>query len=233
MIAGLGISVLSACVTPRERMSRLPPASLDARFDSCLPGDGAVSAEVWQGEELAWSVEADWAAQADGRFRVAFSTTMGVPVARLEGRYHRPEHNLGWTKGPDTLPPMASDAEGYIVVEGRSTGIRVDEIPCFLKGRFPRGWLRGGIWYEREGTRMLETSQKRREVRLEAPESVKASQSLCARVSWNVFWRFYRAGLDVCLEGATTSLRPVGSHSGEMIRLRRLDESEGTGEAGL
>jgi len=192
-------------VPPIENL-RLPPAA-EAAFAPCGAGDGALLVKIYTDNQLAMSGELEWLAAPTG-WKWELTSMIGQRLLRTE--YAAP-HVVSSGPLAAQLPEIATDAEGFLMVEGHFIGLKAAELACLMSFKFPRSWLAGAIRYDdKEPQAILEIAETRRQIRMNIARNEQ--QQSCARISWGGFLGLFRRNLDLCYprktpkEGAASGL---------------------------
>lgn len=192
--------VLAGCATLSRVEHIAPPAALLSFFDTCAAGDGGLYLEVWEDDALAYSSEIDWIARPQGGWSAQVGTSLTGGFARLDAS----GRSIAWTQAPAGMPVVGADARGWLEVGGYLTGLRVDEVPCLLKGAFPRRWAKSSRWIQRGDILENEVSTGDRRVRVVAESIGGRSPRVCATLDWpmsewGVLGWIARRGATICV----------------------------------
>lgn len=218
LACGLLALLISACqTTPAPQAMRAPEAFQEA-FSQCNKGDGEVLARLLEGEQVINTVPMDWVAWGRRGWAVEGTSPFGQTLFRLT--YQGVDRSFA-TSGafPGRLPDLASNEDGYLVIDGRWIGIRASEIPCFLKGQVPTAWLQSVIHWKLSSHELVFTSKEKGRalyVRMEVDE--QNSINYCSRIVWSYYLGLVSRELKICSSNILTSFSGYQNYRLELER---------------
>lgn len=186
--------MLFGCQTLPSYKKPLIPAIFLDKFETCAPseGGGFLTLNVREGSSI--SSEIEWI--YNQRFRARLLSPLGQTLARFSSNDHvvRVAGKLS-----SRFPKIALDEKGFILLDGRWIALKLDELACFLKGKWPYDWL-SMVTSSQSGrdSLLLTFEEKNRSFSLHLRSGGYQSGQSCARIMWNAFWFFSEQELQVC-----------------------------------
>lgn len=198
--------ILSGCQTLRSisteaRAFPAPlPATVEGLYAVCSPGGGHGHLKIRNQDGSLVALDIDWAADGDGTWEMEGVNPLGQSILTIQSTRGR-SLTVGGAVASN-LPQLGVDPEmGLLQVEGQTLGLGVDEIPCVLAGRLPRGWREG--MEDAEGADPLRltswiSGERRVQTELRGLDEPPARE-ICSTVSWWRFWILGRSDLNWCM----------------------------------
>jgi len=184
------IFLFASCttLTPIENLTL--PVVAEPRFSPCIDDDGAFHLKVSDGgANFLGSMDFEWVSRENKDWVVQAYNQMGqTPVSFA---YTDSGNNLIIRKPKAlALPEIRFDRDRFLNIDGHFIPISAVEIPCFLKGRLPKNWLRGIVKKQRNGDWLLMRYQ---DAKREVDISIHVGDSLtrvedCASLEWSPYW---------------------------------------------
>lgn len=147
MLAAALISLASACTTSAKIDKATLPEALRVQFEPCVPRDGTAELTFKsKGKVVASEVTLDFLAEKPGSQPINFSAELSNPLGQtlMTVSQTPPSRAIAFKgrKVPKLLKrDYATDAKGFITVDGTSAGIKLSELVCALGGVWPEPWL--------------------------------------------------------------------------------------------
>ena len=184
-----------------DPVSKIPISkSFLSFFDTCYPSEG--------GRRIMWLKEE--APLAEGRLdwiashKISWQTQLSDPFGMIL-------LDLKWSKTPPAfrqegklmkkIPELAVNKEGFWQANDVMVGLKAEEIPCLLKGKFPISWR--DMIYEKSEDKNTSTfyiSEASRKIDISFQRASKGSKNTaCALFQWNQFLGIKTGKINWCI----------------------------------
>lgn len=196
ILVAFTVMVLGGCQTPSRLHDLSLPTIHSGLFSECSGGEGGGQLTV-KVENLAEKVELDWMQRPDfeGRVYNPLGQTM-LKISRIQDRL------IFGGRMASGLPDVTIDEEGFLETDGVSLGVKMAEVGCFLRHRWPRDWLENVIGARTQGGRTrLNISMEGRDIDLYLNTGKGGVTRTCSQITWNIFWILVRSEAEVCILG--------------------------------
>ena len=174
------------------------PQPLKGYFGACFPSDGEVSLRWYKNKSLLLDTRSDWVS-SDGGWRLQLTDLVGRML--LDAGWDRRRLRISGAVR-EGFPEISVGDTGFLELKGHITGLKAQEIPCLLRGKFPVSWLAQP--YKTTGSaakaRYLIREQERRISLTEFDPDNPQKQSVCATLTWKNLWGLKSSSLLWCVE---------------------------------
>lgn len=136
--------VLAASCTTSPKIDKTSlPEALRVQFEPCVPRDGTAELTFKsKGKIVASEVTLDFLAEKPGSLNAELSNPLGQTLMTVSQTPPSRAIAFKGRKVPKLLKrDYATDAKGFITVDGTSAGIKLSELICALGGVWPEPWL--------------------------------------------------------------------------------------------
>lgn len=182
------------------------PEDFAEGFSSCSNGEGELLARLLDQGQVVDTVPLDWVAWEQKGWAIEGTSPFGQTLFRL--KYDSSDSSFQTSGALAKLPQMATNEDGYLMVDGQWVGLRPQEIPCFLQSKLPKAWLERVVEWKRSAHELVFITQEKNRamyVRVEVDE--QNSLNFCSRIIWNYYWGIVTREVQVCGSNYITSIR--------------------------
>ncbi len=182
--------------------------------------------QLFENDSLVGGADLEWIVDESRGWRAEVVSAVGQPLLRL-----------GYVSGgaiitksgqlAERLPDFAVDKLGFLQVGGQFVPIRAQEVPCFLKFRYPSRWLDVVTEYQLfEQSARLQMRESHRSVAMNAAgfANAGADSKICSEVSWSRWWGFFHAKLSICQSYAKPRVGTLRGVDKFALRWSAIDE---------
>lgn len=195
------ITALSGCQTlkPISKKSYLELNEHKDEFEKCTPTDGSINLTLTKKESVVFSeVVFDYIVSSKKEFKGHILNPLGGVEAKIYK--DKSDTSFSWTpKGKFKKLDLSLDKENFLSLNDSFVGVKLSEIGCFLKYKWPKSWLKKfRLEKTKENYSEFIFDDQGREVILKYSKTDKAIQ--CSRIKWSYFLGIYPKELLVCLD---------------------------------
>ena len=201
---------LSSChdFRPIEPLEKIPlPKHYLNFFDTCYPSEGGGRVQWFKDKAPVAEARLDWLADNKKIWQTQLSDPFGMILLDLKWAQYPPSFSQSG-KFKARLPQIKVNKEGFWEANGVMLGLKAEEIPCILKGKFPRSWRDMVYKKERNQSKnILYISEQSRKIYITFKEPKGKLTEACALFQWNQFLGIKTGEVNWCINQSNIASR--------------------------
>lgn len=192
-------------------------------FDRCYPSEGGGRIILEKEKTPLAEARLDWVARDHKSWHSQLSDPFGMILLEQKWRKRPPSFSQEG-KLVNQIPNLKINNGGFWEADGIMIGLKAEEVPCLLEGKFPIAWR--DMIYKKEESKIASTfyiSESARKVEITFSRSNNKLNKACALFLWKHFFGMRTGRINWCIANShkKSELEIPGNHT---IKWEKSDE---------